>query len=116
MEQFDKGTGITDIAQTLADRITADVAHHYPLKATVIGLTEGENLIVDIGSKQGLQPGMRMDVYTGATDRKGMTIRGKRVGRVEISSVEQNQALARALESSGKLEKGLLLVEVTGAS
>jgi len=112
VEQFEKGTRIGDIARVLADKISAAVVDHYPLRARIIELTDEGGLTVNIGSKQGLQPEICMDVFTPATDRKGMTMRGKRVGRVEISSVEQNQAIARVIEGSDALQKGMLLVEV----
>jgi len=116
VESFDRGAGVSQVAQALCDKITAKVASTYPLKGKVVDVADGGELIINIGSKQGLHEEIRMDVFTAATDRKGMTIRGKRVGVAEISSVERNQAIATAVESMGTLQKGMLLQEVTGAS
>jgi len=116
VESFDRGAGVRQVAQALCDKITAKVASTYPLKGKVVDVADGGELIINIGSKQGLHEEIRMDVFTVATDRKGMTIRGTRVGTAEIVSLEQNQAVARAIESSTTLEKGMLLQEVTSAS
>jgi len=114
---FEKATGITEMAQTLADKITDEIVRHYPLKAKVTELKDEEaSFLVNIGSKQGLKQGTEMALFAAATDGKGATIRGRQVGRAIISSVDQNQAVARTVEGSGEVETGMLLLELPDAS
>lgn len=101
------------VATNLAKKISAAVRDKYPVKGR-IALVEGGKVIINLGKKYGIQPGM---VFNVLGDEKPVELNGRvlgyehsKVGQLEVVSVEELMAYAKPLESPGHWEKNQKII------
>lgn len=87
--------------------ILKTVIEKYPLRGYVVRVTDGEALI-NLGSKQGVVSGTRFDVVEEeeTIEYRGKTLRGtpKKVGQVEVTTVEQDFARVKPIGQQRQLK------------
>jgi len=102
-----------DVAQSVVDRVLAETADSQELKGLVADVTNDGVVMVNIGKRHGVALGQRFDVFTeGEPIEVGGRIiahRQNTVGRIEITSVEDEYSLASivVLREGAKLEPEL---------
>ncbi|MFZ0449504.1 MAG: redoxin domain-containing protein [Desulfatiglandaceae bacterium] len=102
---------IHDVSSALLRQIVAK----YPLQGYVME-EEGDNLLLNIGSGQGVKTGMKFALLEGSKPIKfkGKLLRRKlrKIGEIEISSVEPDVSYARVIEAREKIKKELKIKEI----
>jgi tetratricopeptide (TPR) repeat protein len=104
---------LSEVAQTVVERVLAETADSQELKGLVADVTDDGVVMINIGGKHGVALGQRFDVFTeGEPIEVGGRIiahRQNTVGRIEITAVEDEYSLASIvkLKEGAKLEKEL---------
>jgi tetratricopeptide (TPR) repeat protein len=82
------------LSQALLDRLRP----HYPLQGRIAQMTP-QGVFLNIGTQQGVTPGVVMEVYSGEELFDP-------VGLIEVTSVEAQRSRARVVEQTEALQKG----------
>jgi class 3 adenylate cyclase/Flp pilus assembly protein TadD len=116
MEGAEKGTDIGELSERIAQRIIGKLNSDYPLRGEIISL-KGDDLILNIGSDQGVKSGSIMSIVAEMkpVQLKGRQVvpRGREIGKVEVTSVESSLAHAKIIEKQNEIQKGFKVEEFT---
>lgn len=109
----------TVLSETLAKATAGTVAGRYPTKGR-IAMVNGDEIILNLGSKHGLLPG---NIYQVLGEPKVIEFQGKIIGKkdadlgqVRIASVEEQMAYAVPVERKGDWESNLRVQQVNVSS
>ncbi len=87
----------------------------YPLRGKIALVEEGEQVILNLGRKHGIQPGVRMKIIAEGeavvVDGKTIGHRKKKVGRLEIVEVEDAMSYGRLTETVAAIQKDQKVLE-----
>jgi tetratricopeptide (TPR) repeat protein len=112
-EELARPAEVASFAAKVADRIAPTLIAAYPLRGKIASV-EGSDIIVGIGKKHGAKAGMRLEVVdVGApveVDGEVLGYHQKKIGKLEITSIDDGFSTARALEG-GPFAKGQHLTE-----
>ena len=96
------------VAEALAGKITGVVREKYPLRGR-IALAEGDVVVINLGARHGVQPGMVFNVYgsSRAIELNGKVLgyRHTSAGKARVVEVEEQLAYVQALEQTGGWSK-----------
>jgi tetratricopeptide (TPR) repeat protein len=96
------------MARALADQVAATIADKYPLKGRIAAV-EGEQVILNLGSKHGVKPGQSFNVLSRGEpiELNGRVLghRDSRIARLTITDVQEQLAFARISDRQAPLEK-----------
>lgn len=110
---------ILAMADEIALGIAEQLQREYPIRGKIIS-AEGDEIILNIGAKHGLTPGIKMKAIVEepvTIDGEVVAQRKKEIGVIEITAVEEKASFARVVGRKGQLGKGAKVIEAlaTGA-
>jgi len=116
VENAEQRIPLDELSRRVAHQIMERLTILYPLRGKVVSL-KGEELLLNIGSGQGVSSGMVMKVMETPEPvkikGKLMTPGGRERGMVRVTSVEPTRAYARIIEKSEDVQVGFSVEEVT---
>lgn len=92
-----------EVAEVLGKALLERLRAEYPLYGRIVSLEE-DAIVLNVGSGEGIVPGMKMAVFGDA--------QGEKVGEVEITSVQEASSRGRIVSRSGDLREGLTVREL----
>ncbi|MCI0424013.1 MAG: tetratricopeptide repeat protein, partial [Acidobacteria bacterium] len=103
------------MAEKLAKAIAAAIRDKYPLKGR-IALIEGDTVIINLGKKHNITPGMMFNVLSSheqPVELNGRVLgyRQVPVGRLEVLNVEELMAYAKPIDKRGDWEKNQKIIQ-----
>ena len=112
------GTGPDQILQ-VADRVEADVMRQlqqdYPLRGKIVAL-DGDQVVVNIGSKDGATVGTRMNAVVEEPIRVNGEIIARRlnpIGSIEITDVQEKASFAKVISRNAALPAGTRVIQTS---
>lgn len=111
---------ILAMADEIALGIAEQLQREYPIRGKIISV-EGDEVILNIGAKHGLTPGIKMKAIVEepvTIDGEVVAQKKKEIGSIEITAVEEKASFARVVGRKGQLGKGTKVIEAlaTGAN
>lgn len=104
-----------------ADEIAASLAvqlqREYPMRGKILSV-EGDEVILNIGTKHGVIPGVKMRAIVEepvSVNGEVIAHKKKEIGTIEITAVEEKASFARVVESKGPLAQGTKVIETLPA-
>ena len=92
---------LDSITEQLARALLQQIRHVYPLRGR-ISRVSSQAIVLNIGSDQGLTPGLTLEVF----DREAPGLIGDPVGLIEVTTVAAQQAQARVLQQAKTFQPG----------
>lgn len=115
------GTGADHILQ-VADRLEADVMKQlrrdYPLRGKIVAL-DGDQVVLDLGSKDGATVGTRMNAVIEEPIRVNGEIIARRlnsIGSIEITDVQEKASFAKVISRKTTLPAGTRVIQTSSKS
>ena len=112
----EQGSGPDQILQ-VADKVEADImsglAHDYPLRCKIAAL-DGEQAVLDIGSKAGATVGAQMKAVVEQPIRVNGEVVANRLsdlGSLEIIEVHEKVSFAKVIDRKGELKVGTKVIQ-----
>jgi hypothetical protein len=101
------------IVERATGKLLQEIRRAYPLRGRIERLTTQGHIVLNIGARQGVTPGLMLQVFESdgpptATD----TAIHIPVGRIEVTHVELQRAVCRVLEQNGVMQPGGKVQEV----
>lgn len=103
------------VASKFTQAITAAIKEKYPMKGR-IAVTEGDSVIINLGKKHNVTPGMIFNVL--GEDEEPIELNGKilgtrqaKIGQLQVSKVEDLMSYAQPMNVSGSLEKNQKIIQ-----
>ena len=106
------------MADEVALSIVEQLRQEYPIRGKIIDV-EGNEVILNIGTRHGLTPGVKMKALVEEpveVDGEVIAHKKKELGLIEVTAVEEKAAFARILEQKGSLGKGTKVIETLPAA
>ena len=95
---------IKEVAESLGRGILGRVMSEYPLQGRILSL-EGERAVLDVGSKEGVTVGLKMEVISETS--------GARLGDMEVISTDEERSYAHIKSRHGEFKKGSKVKELS---
>ena len=94
-------------------KLLQEIRRAYPLRGRIERLTSQGHIVLNIGARQGMTPGLILQVFEsdGPLTANDTAIHIP-VGRIEVTHVEPQRAVCRVLEQSGVMQPGSKVQEV----
>ncbi len=112
-----KGTpGTARIAEELKKEIITKVRKAYPLRGIIAEVeSDGATVVINIGAKQGVKPGMEMNVLAEKILKVGTKslVKHEKIAKLEVSQVEQELAYGKIKETTDKVINGMKVQELS---
>jgi CHAT domain-containing protein/Flp pilus assembly protein TadD len=104
---------LNKLAEDSAHQIIEKITSAYPIRGK-IAVLEGKQVVVNIGANNGLSKGMEFTVLEdqALAQEKHTIVRHRKVGMIQITSMEKNIAYASILEQSQGFKEGMKIEEL----
>ena len=101
------------VANELVSELVKKLRSAYPLRGEIIQV-EGEELVINLGSKIGAKPGIQMRILKEKQVKIGerLTTTRLEVGKAEIERVEDELSYARPVEAKEQITTGMKVEEI----
>jgi Tfp pilus assembly protein PilF len=103
------------LAGKFAKSIAATIKDKYPMKGR-IAMVEGDSVIINLGKKHNVSPGMVFNILGGKEEPielngRILGYRQSKAGQLEVSKVEDLMSYAKPLQKVGDLEKNQKIIQ-----
>lgn len=105
--QMGKDEDYVSVAGRIAKKVVAKIKERYPLKGKITAMNDAKEVMVNLGSDVGLQKKFIMTVLGGFDEPE-------QIGRIEITEVDQDLALAKVLQAKRPLRIGDRVIVTPG--
>jgi hypothetical protein len=96
---------------TNAAELARDIATEVPVRGEIVGVIDGEGVVIDIGTEDGVEVGMRFTVYESAESISGLESGREDVsiGKIEVVDAQAHGANCKVTERIGAIGLGDLV-------
>jgi len=105
-ETLPRDMPMEEVGERLAGRILQEIGGNYPLRGKVISVDQSGNVLVNIGSQEGLTEGVIFRVLPAQVEDPRLAF-----ARLRVLSVEQSNARAELLDHKAPVTKGCRVIE-----
>ncbi len=112
-ESFGRDQSVLHAVDKVSRKILDKLASAFPIRGKITGLA-GDSITLNIGSRVGVKKGLIMRVFEKPKEKNNL--KGREIGKLMITSVEQNKSQARVLKSAIPLSTGSLAEAILTAN
>ncbi|MFQ5542728.1 MAG: tetratricopeptide repeat protein [Nitrospiria bacterium] len=115
VDEIGPDKNLIDLAVQAGEHIRQKIHTRYRLRGKIAMVGEGGEVVINIGRKHGVLPGMRLKVISNGeplqVDGQIIGHKKKQIGLIEIIEVEQSVSAAKLIEQSEKIQKNQKVME-----
>lgn len=108
------------LADQTAQALSKKIKEQYPLKGKIASVEEGDQVIVNLGTRHGIRPGTKLKIIDEGeaivVDGKTIGRKKKRVGLLEIVEVEEGLSYGKLTEHQSAVLKDQKVLEEVGGN